>query len=260
LTSNFPGVRGGNPDLTEETSDTLTLGVVIQPRFLEGLLLTVDYWDIEIKDAVQQVAGEDILRGCYDGASLDPTFCDLFTRNPLGGGFGGGLNFMQTGQINFAALQTSGYDMELIYNFDLFNGEMQIRANATYLDELLFFRSALDPTLADDEKGEMQRPEWAGNLGLRYGTDRWSLRWAARYMGDQLHRTIEVNAEESFDNARTGTLWMHTVSGVYEISDRWRVHAGIDNLTDEQPFATQPSFPTGLLGRYFFGGVTYSLQ
>ena len=73
----------------------------------------------------------DILRGCYDGESLDPTFCSLFTRiSDPNSGFFGGLNFLQTGQINFAKRETSGYDMELIYNFDLFAGDFMIRANA----------------------------------------------------------------------------------------------------------------------------------
>jgi len=260
LTSNFPGRTGGNPDLIEETSDTLTVGVVVTPRFIEGLTFTVDYWDIEIEDAVQQVAGEDILRGCYDGPALDPTFCNQFTRisDPTSGFFGG-LNFMETGQINFAKLQTSGYDAEIIYDFDLFNGGVTLRANATFLDELLEFRSALNPDLADDETGEMLRPEWAGNFSASWANERLTLGYQARYMGNQLHRTVEDNAAASFDNANSGVVWIHNVSGNYSISDRYTVYGGIQNLTDEQPFATQPAFPTGVRGAYFFAGVTVTL-
>jgi len=260
LTSNFPGVTGGNTDLIEETSDTVTVGVVIAPRFIEGFTLTVDYWDIEIDDAVQQVAGADILRGCYDGPTLDPTFCSLFTRiSDPNSGFFGGLNFMQTGQINFAGLQTSGIDTEIIYNFDLLNGGITLRANATYLDELTVFRSAFDPSVADDEKGEIQSPEWAGNFSARWSGSNLSLGYSAQYIGDQLHRLVEVNEELSFDNARTGTKWIHNVSANYSISDRYQVYGGIQNLTDEEPFMTQPSFPTSPRGMYFFLGVTATL-
>jgi len=260
LTSNFPGVTGGNPNLIEETSDTLTLGVVIAPRFVEGLTFTIDYWDIEIDDAVQQVAGEDVLRGCYDGPALDPTFCSQFTRiSDPASGFFGGLNFLQTGQINFATLETSGYDAEILYQFELFNGGVSLRANATFLDELTEFRSAFDPSSADNEKGEIQRPEWAGNFSAGWSGERLSFRYHGRYMGNQLHRTVEDNEALSFDNAFSGVQWTHDVSANYAISDTLSINGGIQNFTDERPFATQPSFPTGLRGRYFFAGVTARL-
>ena len=260
LSSLFPGVTGGNPDLSEETSDTLTIGAVIAPRFIEGFTFTVDYWDIEIEDAVQVVTGADILRGCYDGPALDPTFCSLFTRvsDPTSGFFGG-LNFLQTGQINFASLQTSGYDMEAIYDFDLFDGSVTLRANATYLDDLTVFRSAFDTSVADDETGEIQSPEWAGNFSARWSTSRLSLGYQARYVGNQFHRGVEANAALSFDNANTGVNWTHDLSANFAISDRYTVYGGIQNVSDERPFRTQPAFPTGLRGRFFFFGATVTL-
>lgn len=260
LTSFFTGQAGGNPDLMEESSDTLTIGAVITPRFAEGLTITVDYWEIEIDDAIQQVSGLDILRGCYDGPTLDPFFCSQFTRisDPTSGFFGG-LNFLRTGQVNFAGLEASGIDTEIVYEFDLLNGGVNLRANVTYLDELLEFRSAFAPTVADDDKGEMQRPEWAGNFSARWSGDRLSFGYAAKYTGNQLHRNVPVNEASSFDNGVAGVKWVHDLSANYEISDRYTVYGGVQNFTDEQPYATQPSFPTGLRGRYFFAGVTATL-
>jgi len=37
------------------------------------------------------------------------------------------------------------------------------------------------------------------------------------------------------------------------------VYGGVQNLTDEEPFMTQPSFPTSPRGTYFFFGVTATL-
>jgi outer membrane receptor protein involved in Fe transport len=156
-------------------------------------------------------------------------------------------------------LQTSGYDAEIVYGFDLFNGGIVLRANATFLDDLTVFRSAFDPSTSDDEKGEMQRPEWAGNFTASWGGDRLTLGYQGKYMGNQLHRLVEVNAAGSFDNATTGTNWTHSLSGSYEFTDNLAVNGGIHNFTDERPFATQPAFPTGLRGRYFFFGVTARL-
>ncbi|MEM8682896.1 MAG: TonB-dependent receptor [Pseudomonadota bacterium] len=260
LTSNFPGVSGGNPDLLEETSDTQTYGFVLTPRFVDGLVVTVDYWEIEIEDAIQQVSGADVLRGCYDGPALDPTFCSQFRReSDTSSGFFGGLRFLQTGQINFAGLQTSGYDIEAIYGFDLFKGSVVLRANATYLDEYLAFRSALQPDLADDERGEMLLPEWAGNLSASWSNDSWRVAYTAQYTGNQAHRTVEINEAASFDNAFSGVKWQHNLSANFAVSDRLLVRGGIDNVTDEEPFITQPSFPVGFRGRYFFLGMNYTL-
>ena len=45
-------LQGGNPDLVPEESDTYTYGVILQPRFLPKLAMSIDYFDIEITDAV----------------------------------------------------------------------------------------------------------------------------------------------------------------------------------------------------------------
>lgn len=260
LTSNFPGVTGGNPNLVEEESDTVTLGLVFRPQFLEGLTVTVDYWDIEIVDAISTIEELDVLRGCYDGPALDPTFCSQFTRisDPTSGFFGG-LNFLQTGQINFAALEASGVDSEVIYDTDLFGGGIRLRANVTYLDDLIEFRSVINPTLGDVETGEIQRPEWAGNFSARWSQDDLTLDYHARYVGNQTHRQVEESSVASFDNPTTGVLWMHDISASYDFSDTFTFYGGIQNVSDEQPFDTQPSFPTGIRGRYVFLGVTARL-
>jgi len=55
LTGRFTGTSGGNPNLDTETADTFTVGAVIRPSFLQGFSLTVDYWDIEIENAISAV-------------------------------------------------------------------------------------------------------------------------------------------------------------------------------------------------------------
>lgn len=260
LTSNFQGVTGGNPNLIEETSDTQTVGLVLTPRFAEGLVMTIDYWNIEIEDAIDELEDEDILRGCYDGPAPDPNFCGRFTRvsNPSSGFFGG-LNFLQTGQVNFARLEASGVDTEVVYNMDLLDGSLTLRANATYLDKLDEFRSVLTPNIADPEAGEIQRPEWAGNFNARWGRDQLTLGYQARYIGNQALRLVETNTIAAIDNSQSGVLWVHDLSANYDFSDRYSFYGGVQNVTDEEPFATQPSFPTGTRGRYFFFGVTATL-
>ncbi|TMO93338.1 TonB-dependent receptor, partial [Pseudoalteromonas sp. S3178] len=79
------GSFGGNPDLKEETSETVTLGLVITPT--ENFDITIDYFDITIDDAIDVLGGgvNNILDICYNQLK-DPSseFCQAITRRPDG--------------------------------------------------------------------------------------------------------------------------------------------------------------------------------
>ncbi|MBO7942296.1 TonB-dependent receptor, partial [Streptomyces sp. S9] len=68
---------GGNPVLGPEKADTQTLGLVWQP--VDDLSITLDYWKIDIKDAITRPVLGDALFGCYD-QQLNPT---LSLNNPM---------------------------------------------------------------------------------------------------------------------------------------------------------------------------------
>ncbi len=264
LTSNFPGVTGGNPALIEETADTWTYGVVINPRFLPNFTFTADYWDIEIEDAIQELQDDDIMRGCYDGPSLDPTFCNLIGRvDDPNSAFFGGLNSLQTGQINFAKIETAGWDFEATYDLEALPfvpGSMGFRLNATYLDKLDEFRSTLQPNLADEEKGELRRPEWAGNFYARYFLGGLTVSYQTTYVDDQIARGVESNEVDSVEDSEFSDMWRHDISVDYLVNDTLRLYGGINNFTDEDPYRTEPSYPVGPRGRYTFIGVTVMMQ
>ncbi len=59
------GLFGGNPDLFEETSDSYTFGVVLQPTFIPGLTITADYFDITIDDAIITVPPQTAFDLCF---------------------------------------------------------------------------------------------------------------------------------------------------------------------------------------------------
>jgi outer membrane receptor protein involved in Fe transport len=50
-------LQGGNVNLTPESSDTYSYGVVFQPRWVPGLAITVDYFDISIDDTITTFQG-----------------------------------------------------------------------------------------------------------------------------------------------------------------------------------------------------------
>src|SRR3546814_9802491 len=64
-------VTGGNPDLKPETSNSLTLGAILQPSFVPGLDVTVDYWDLDIKIVITQFSYATLIRRCVDAPTID---------------------------------------------------------------------------------------------------------------------------------------------------------------------------------------------
>jgi outer membrane receptor protein involved in Fe transport len=68
---------GGNPNIKPEKADTFTAGVVVTPPFLDGLSLSVDWYQVKIKGAIGRVGVNEVLRRCL--IDQDPQFCNLVT-------------------------------------------------------------------------------------------------------------------------------------------------------------------------------------
>jgi len=113
------GIFGGEALLTPESSDTFTVGAVITPSALPGLTASIDYFDISVDDVIVAGLGaQTILNECLDTGLA--SFCDLITRDAAGSllpsGPGNGFELIN---LNAAALETSGFDVQVNYGFDL---------------------------------------------------------------------------------------------------------------------------------------------
>lgn len=70
---------GGNPELVPEKADTWTAGLVLQPA--NGLSLSVDWYKVTIKQAIDQAGDQQVVDRCeVDGLQ---EYCDLITRDPI---------------------------------------------------------------------------------------------------------------------------------------------------------------------------------
>ena len=49
---------GGNPNVSPEESESLTIGAVITPASVPGLSLTIDYFDITVTDGIGSVSAK----------------------------------------------------------------------------------------------------------------------------------------------------------------------------------------------------------
>lgn len=259
LTARFGGVVGGNPDLTEETADTTTIGFVFTPNFLPRFSLTADYWNVSIRDGISTVSAQEIVDTCYDATDFpNNVFCTLFTRetDPGSAQFGG-FRFLNQTFVNFARIEARGYDFAAAYGFSIGQNDIALRVIGTKQERLDFFTSRTDPTAVDPALREFRSPEWAitGNLAFRRGP--LMLGWQTQYQSDQAHVGVEI---ETIDNlfgpdGMAGESFVHNFSFSYDLRDHVRIYGGVNNVENRAPFMSTQSWPVGPRGRFFFMGV-----
>jgi len=107
---------GGNPNLFEETASTLTFGAVIQPSFIEGLTVQIDWYNIEIDDAIAVIGLQTILDSCHRLNSA--AACAVIVRDPSTGEITSPF-LPNLGATNIATLQEKGIDFQANYDFDI---------------------------------------------------------------------------------------------------------------------------------------------
>ena len=263
LSARFSGITSGNADLSEEEADTITFGFVFQPSFLEGLTASVDFWDIEISDAIAAVPAQGILNNCYDSSTFPNQFCDLFTRtrDPASAQFLG-LNFLQQTQLNFGKIESNGVDFGVNYAFEIGASSFDVGVQGTVVDELNNFFDPADPTIVNPELGELRRPELSGTASLTWGWGSVYAQWVSLYMDKQGLQDVEIetSAVEYGPTGFSDDFWSHDLSVAWDYNDNLRIFGGINNISDEIPFLTEAAYPVGPRGRYFFLGVNYVMQ
>ena len=264
LSARFSGIASGNPNLSEETADTVTYGLVLQPSFLPAFNLTLDYWDISIEDAIQSVTPQDIVNSCYQGESLNDNFCPLFTRNTSASSAQfGGFNFIRLVDINFARLEADGIDASVGYNFGFGAHDFEVSVTGTKVNSLNNFTNPTNLNDVDVELGEILRPELAGNVLLRWTWGDVSVGWQSQYLGEMLlgSARVEIDTAQTLfgDAVFLDGVWIHDLNARYDAGDNLTLYGGINNVTHTDPFISENAFPATPRGRMIFFGGTYSL-
>lgn len=237
--SQTEGLFGGNPGLDAETSDTYTVGFVAQPSAIPGLTLTVDYYKIDVEDAITNAPINTVLRDCYNGSV--PEFCGLINRRA-----NGSIDNVVLTNLNAATLGVEGIDVEVDYSFDapsLVGGEFGLNFIGGYKigDE---FQTLPSTDLIDcvgfmtgrfGECGEPS-PEWKHTASLRHvkGPLLTTLRW--RYLSNV---TVDdeiggLDPSELFA-PETGAKNYFDLSTQWDISDHFQLSGGIINAFDVDP-------------------------
>lgn len=255
--ASIEGIFSGNRELSEESAETWTAGVILQPSFVPGLLVTADWFDITISDAVRTPTLSETAEFCVDSASLDNVFCNLVTREQ-------GTAFVTGYQLapqNVAFIEIAGLDVTVSYSFEPGSGSLgrfNLSGTVGYLDKFAFLPA--NGGIVDDERGEIGFPKWSAVGDVTWLLDNFSLNYGLRYIGDQLRfENDEIAADPDIaapEFLKLGDRFIHDLRAEISTDDeRASFFLGVNNLTNEGPARGLSNFPSGWLGRFFFAGI-----
>jgi len=256
----YNGLFVGNPDLDPETADTWTIGAAATP--IKNLSLSVDYFDIKIKDQISTLDPEIILRLCAVGGQED--MCSLIHRNPTSGDlYRGTTGYVDQIISNSGEVQIRGIDVTGSYVWNLGDyGRLTSSYVGSYVLEKEYAPVSGDSESTFDCAGvvspECQTPKFRHIASTRYSIDRYSvgLRW--RYMGkldyespydgsalttDRLNCAPKDSPEGEYPCQGTGKIGSYSyfdLSGSVEVGPAvWT--AGVNNMFDREPPLVGPS-------------------
>ena len=287
----YNGFVGGNISLNPEVADTYTAGVVLTPTFLPGFTASVDYFNIDISQAIGGIGSDTILAACTSTA--DPFFCGLINRDPSGSLWRSAAGFTTNVTQNIGGFSTSGIDAQVNYSTEIGDlGTLTFNFLGTYLDELVTDTGVsipgLDQTfdcvgLYGNVCGQPS-PEWRhqARLGFNFrGGFGASVRW--RYFDGVTLDAVDPNTNLNNPSgtgpapggvARPGAAGFDAVNYfdltfTFAAGDNFNFVLGANNVLDKAPPTTgSQACPAGscngnvyaqqydALGRYLFAGVT----
>ncbi len=248
------GTFGGNRELSEETATTWTAGVVLRPEFVPGLTVSLDWYDIEIEDAINTPEAIELAELCVDQPSLDNPFCEGITRDPDTGYIIG----FAVQPDNVASFRTAGLDMTLDWTISTASrGDFRVQVVGGYLDRLEFI--ATPGADIDTDLGEEYFPKLSGTLDLSWNNGPLTLGYGINWFSRTDRWTRETLAgDPDFTDSRYFKVKQkmeHDLNAGYDFNDHVNIYAGINNLLDEKPEFGYASYPISAMGRYFYAGA-----
>ena len=249
-------VTGGADDLKAETSDSYTYGVVWQPEEL-GLSVAVSWYDIEISNTVQSLSAVGLLGTCYSSENFSSPFCSRIGARDSDGF----VSSIDASFINVGKYNSSGYDVDMLYEHSFNSFDLSVDTTITYTDE------SNSELLGETEnyEGAFGFPHWVGDMDVQVDYKEWEFNWRLDYIGS----TAEEPNERLI--TQTDNEIFHTLSARYTEGD-WSVLATVRNVLDDEPpivsdgtgtvsatrvFNTLPGMGYPMFGRTFMVQLGY---
>ena len=261
------GLVTANPDLREETAKTFTAGVVIQPSFIPRLVVTADWYDIKIDDAINTASADQLAGLCVDQQSLDNAYCDLIARQGSGDANPGYISGFTLSPFNVANFKTSGLDFTVSYLHPTDSaGTFGLRLVGNYLHELKFV-----PVPGADAINKAYlpgSPKFQITTDLTWAKGPVSFDWQINYASSTYRfdrQTIASNPDiVAPEYLKYKERFTHDLSFRVQASDRFEFYGGVNNMFDQKPSFALLNYagaesglntPVSAVGRFFFVGA-----
>jgi outer membrane receptor protein involved in Fe transport len=283
---------GGSPDLVPEKATTKTLGLVVQPRMVPRLAVTIDWYDIKVTDAIQGFGSDAIINFCT--ATADPFACSLIQRAPVSGSLWlQPQGFIRNLSRNIGSVRTSGIDVGASYSHEIGSlGSLALSFQGTRLNKFKVNNGLSEPydcagyygtTCSQGADGVPSGPnaKWRHKARASFSMDNGlglSVQW--RYFGAVKvdFRNPSSTTAGDFDafSSKLKAQNYFDLAATYGFGDHFNFRLGVNNIFDREPplvtsgrpDGTRSQCPTGpcngntypavydALGRYLFAGVT----
>ena len=230
-------ISSGNVDLKPETAKTLTLGAVLQPRFIPGFSFTVDYYNIDLRNAIDSFNAQTLINKCVDQPSLDNDFCDLIERDA-----NGNLESVKTQDLNLAQYLTRGVDFGLNYSLPLSRlgmsedaGTLSIDANYTRLIKRRYTLDPTDPNTITEYAGVFGSPKWKGVVRTTYTNESkgFGVTWSLRHVSPM--KASSTITSEDYSQVWTPNVFYNDFSAYVALTKNIELSGGLNNAFDRAP-------------------------
>lgn len=203
----------GNSALVPEVARTYTMGVVVNPEFIPGLVASLDYYSIKMKNAISTIDGRqaDIQALCNNSGGTS-AFCSLYVR-PLGASDTSLANYptvVYKEVLNAALTEIEGFDFEANYTFqmadliDQAKGSWTVRLLANYqpVDQSQAYPGApisyFGPSNGLNDLQTWRVSKTHLTAFLRYSLEDWSFVIQDRWHGGFSTKTNNVAASQNW--------------------------------------------------------------
>jgi iron complex outermembrane receptor protein len=278
----YNGLTGGNPHLQPETADTTSFGFVLTPQFLTNFSLSVDYFNIRIKNVISSYGYTLQLNQCL--ATGNPVFCGDVHRDGAGTLWASSEGYINDPTLNLGALQSRGVDITLNYKYDLNRfGRLTMQYAGTYTAQFITEPGGQLGVQSYNCAGYfgntcgVPQPKYKSVFNLGYDTPLeglgFGLRW--RYLSQVLQDTNSPNPLLNgfvFPFQGWGRIPSYSyfdLTASYVVNKTVALRLGVNNVLDKDPplqstdffsppFQNNNTYPSvyDALGRYMFANVT----
>lgn len=266
----FSQLSGGNPALTEETSETFTVGAVVRAPVFGGFNVAVDYYRIEVEDAVATMNAQTTLNVCYELLDAGSAPCQAITRLP-----GSGQIFqVRASNSNIGSLSVEGVDLSADLRVPLpdavalggSGADMSLVLHAGWLFERVSQIIGAAPIDCAGYFGSCTAQGAGGSPAFKaafiasYDSGPLMLRTQVRFI-DELEPRANIAATTP---VVADSITYVDFSGVFRFNETLELFGGIDNAFDEQPPLLTSSWGGDantdvtlydVIGRRYFMGV-----